>query len=139
MVHCWAPEFMIVDQDRRTFFTSARLSFFLTGLSLTSAAACCDLDPVDSPSDSEWLSDSEELLDSEWWARCFLSLPWSLSDWLPDSDTERLDSSDAELLHKTQRWWWFKLTKAFFYAQEVKSYCSNRANQNNEWMWWGMN
>lgn len=80
-----------------TFFTSARRSFFLTGLSLASEVACCDLDPTDSLSDSERLSDSEELFDSELCDR-LLTLPCSLSDWLPDSDAERLDSSEAELL-----------------------------------------
>lgn len=62
-----------------TFFTSASRSFFLTGLFLTSVLGCCDLDPVDPLSDSEWLSESEELLDSEWRDR-LLSLPCSLSD-----------------------------------------------------------
>lgn len=80
-----------------TFFTSARRSFFLTGLSLTSDVVCCDLDSADSLSDSEWLSDSDELFDSELWD-LLLSLPCSLSDWLPDSDAEWLDSSEAELL-----------------------------------------
>lgn len=80
-----------------TFFTSARLSFFLTGLSLTCVEFWRDLDPVDSLPDSKWLSESEVLLDSERRERA-LSLPCSLSDWLPDSDPERLDSSDAELL-----------------------------------------
>lgn len=80
-----------------TFFTSAKRSFFLTGLFLTSDVCCRDLDSTDSLSDSEWLSDSEELFDSEL-CDLRLSLPWSLSDWLPDSDTEWLDSSEAELL-----------------------------------------
>lgn len=84
-----------------TFFTSAKRSFFLTGLFLTSDVCCCDLDSADSLSDSEWLSDSEELFDSEL-CDLPLSLPWSLSDWLPDSDTEWLDSSEAELLQEQE-------------------------------------
>lgn len=77
-----------------TFFTSARLSLFLTGgLSLTSAEACWD-----SLWDPDWLPDSEELLDSPEWCDLLLSLPCSLSDWLPDSDPEWFDSSEAELL-----------------------------------------
>lgn len=84
-----------------TFLTSAKRSFFLTGLFLTSDVCCCDLDSADSHSDSEWLSDSEELLDSELWDLP-LSLPCSLSDWLPDSDTEWLDSSEAELLQEQE-------------------------------------
>lgn len=82
-----------------TFFTSARRSFFRTGLFLASAVGRCDLHPVDPLSDSEWLSDSEELFDSEWCDR-LLSLPCSLSDWLPVSDAEWLDSSEAELLQE---------------------------------------
>lgn len=86
-----------------TFFTSARRSFFLTGLSFTSAEVCCDLDSADSLPDSECEcdSDSEELFDSELWD-LLLSLPCSLSDWLPDSDAERLDSSEAELLQEQE-------------------------------------
>jgi len=64
---------------RPTFFTSARLSFFLTGLSLTCVEFWRDLDPVDSLPDSKWLSESEVLLDSERRERA-LSLPCSLSD-----------------------------------------------------------
>lgn len=55
-----------------------------------------DLDPADSLSDSDGLSeDSELLFDS---LPCPLpgSLPCSLSDWLPESEPEA--SSDAELL-----------------------------------------
>lgn len=98
-----------------TFFTSARRSFFLTGLSLTSAVVCCDLDSADSLSDSEWLSDSEELFDSEL-CDLLLSLPCSLSDWLPDSDAERLDSSEAEMLQEKE---YVHLT-----LQSMMGYCS---------------
>lgn len=82
-----------------TFFTSASRSFLLTGLSLASDVA--SLDPTDSLSDSERLSDSEELFDSEL-SDFRLTLPRSLSDGLPDSDAEWLDSSEAELLQKNK-------------------------------------
>lgn len=98
-----------------TFFTSARRSFFRTGLSLTSEVACCDLDSADSHSDSERLSDSDELLDSELCDRLF-SLPCSLSDWLPDSDAERLDSSEAELLQEQEHVHSFDLAGACGFA-----------------------
>lgn len=102
-----------------TFFTSARRSFFLTGLSLTSAVVCCDLDSADSLSDSEWLSDSEELFDSELWD-LLLSLPCSLSDWLPDSDAERLDSSEAELLKEQEHVQsFFDFCSAYLFAYTI--------------------
>lgn len=96
-----------------TFFTSASLSFFRTGLFLTSPEACWDLDPADSLPEPERLSESEVLLDSECRERALSlprslprSLPCSLSDWLPDSDAEWLDSSDAELLqHQDKKGW----------------------------------
>ena len=77
-----------------TFFTSAIRSFLEAGFSLASGRTGWDLEPADSLSDSDWLSeDSELLFDS---LPCPLpgSLPCSLSDWLPESEPEA--SSDAE-------------------------------------------
>lgn len=71
-----------------TFLTSAILSFLEAGFSLVSGGVCWDLEPVDSLSDSDWLSEDSELL--------FDSLPCSLSDWLAESEPEA--SSDAEWL-----------------------------------------
>lgn len=64
------------------------------GFSLASGRTGWDLEPADSLSDSDGLSeDSELLLDS---LPCPLpgSLPCSLSDWLPESEPEA--SSEAE-------------------------------------------
>lgn len=94
---------------RLTFFTSAR-SLFLSRFSLISAMVWRDFDPADSLPDSEQLSDSDVLLDSECW-ECACSLPCSLSDWLPDSEPERFDSSDAELLYQKRPQSGFSMTE----------------------------
>lgn len=90
-----------IDSPGDTFFTSAIRSFLEAGFSLASGRTGCDLEPADSLSDSDWLSeDSELLLDS---LPCPLpgSLPCSLSDWLPESEPEA--SSEAEWLHLIER------------------------------------
>lgn len=78
----------VQSSEGNTFLTSAILSFLEAGFSLVSGGVCWDFEPVDSLSDSDWLSEDSELL--------FDSLPCSLSDWLAESEPEA--SSDAEWL-----------------------------------------
>lgn len=81
-------------RSAHTFFTSAIRSFLDAGFSLASGRAGWFLEPADSLSDSDALSEASELLlDS---LPCPLpgSLPGSLSDWLPESEPDA--SSEAE-------------------------------------------